>query len=546
MPDADAPRSPSRRALVLSAALLVAACAAVYAETPGFGWVHWDDYDELVDNPALRRGLTPRTVAWAFSLQDGVIYQPVPFLSHALDVTLFGPGPAGPHSVNVALHAASAAALFLLLARATGSLAPSLLSAALWALHPLRAEPVAWVSGRKDLVTFALTLATVAAWAAWCRRPTAGRRLAVAGLFALAVFSKAVVVLLPAALLALDVWPLRRARGVPFRRLVLEKAPLLAIAALAVVPAFLSRLHAGAVRPVSEVGIPLRLTNAAEGFLWYVESTFLPRDLAFYYPLVFRPSVRSIAAGLLLLAVGTAAAVLLIRRAPSLLAGWIWFVVLLAPTIGFVQTGGQRAADRYSYAPAAGLIAGLVFAAHDFLRERRVPRAARTAAGLAGAALAAGFAVSAHAQARTWKDDLSLFGNAAEVTEGNWLAHYNLAASLEAHGDPQGALRHALATLEIAPAWEPALALLPRLYDRLGRGDELLPQALRALRADPRSAFAHVLAGDGALRRGDLRAARGFFGRALALSPTVPGAREGLAALDRAGPVPAEPPPLAP
>ena len=528
-------RAPSRRAITFSVAALGLACVALYSGTARFAFVHWDDFAELVDNPALRGGISLEAFRWAFRFGGGGLFQPLSWLSHALDFTLFGTDPAGPHMVNTALHATNAMLLLLLLRRATGELVPSLLSAALWALHPLRVEPVAWVSGRKDLLAFTLALATVAAYGAFAAKPTPRRRLTVAALFCLALLAKPVVAVLPLALLAVDFWPLGRTAGTPFRDLLREKALLLALAALALVPTILTRLQAGAIRPVSEISIPLRLTNAGAGFLWYVENAFLPRDLAFYYPLVFQPSGRLIAAGLLLFLGGTGVAVLLSKRSPALLAGWTWFVVLLAPTIGFVQTGGQRAADRYSYLPAAGLTAGIVFTVDALLRGRRTLPKARTAAAFGGAALAAAFALSSYAQTATWRNDLALFGNAVEVTEGNWLAHYNLATTLEAHGDFEGALRQALATLDIAPAWEPGLRLLTGLLDRLDRGAELLPHALRAVRASPGSSFAHVLAGDAFRARGDLRAARTFYEKALALPPVDPGARERLASLDAVG-----------
>lgn len=279
----------------------------------------------------------------------------------------------------------------------------------------------------------------------------------------------------------------------------------------------------------ASVTVLLRLTNAGAGLLWYVTSVFWPKDLAFFYPLLPRPSAAPVVLALLLFGAVTLAALSLRRRAPALLAGWAFFLVTLVPTIGFVQTGGQRAADRYSYIPTVGLTAAVVFGLDALARSRRIPPSVPLAAGASGVLVAAVFAVSAHAQAATWKDDVSLFTNAVEVTRDNWLAHHLLAATLSRQGDHEGAARHVLATLEIAPGWEPGLGFLAELYGKAGRSRELLPHLSRGISANPRSAELWRLAGDAFAATGEPGRARAAYERALALDPKDERARAGLA-----------------
>ena len=351
------------------AAVLVLVTAVVFGRALGLPFVSIDDPEYVTANPALRDGLHVATVRWALTTGHAANWHPLTWLSHALDVELFGLAPAGPHAVNVALHCASALLLLLLLRRLTGSLWRSALAAGLFALHPLRVESVAWVSERKDVLSTALWLGTMLAWAGHVRAPSR-RRLALAiGLYALGLMAKPMLVTLPFALLLLDAWPLRRLparQPARDRDLVLEKWPLFALSAAASVVTFLVQRGVGAVRPLSAIPLAERLANGALAVWAYLGKWLWPVGLAVFYPLPERPvGLVPVAAALAGIALVSAAAWRWRARAPHLLVGWLWYLGTLVPVIGLVQVGHQAMADRYTYVPSIGLALAVVWSLPD-------------------------------------------------------------------------------------------------------------------------------------------------------------------------------------
>jgi tetratricopeptide (TPR) repeat protein len=493
-------------------------------------------------------------------------------LSHMLDWRLFGADPAGHHATSVALHAANAALLFALLDATTGAPWRSALAAALFGLHPLRVESVAWVAERKDVLSTLFWLSTTLAYAAWVRRPTRGRYAAVAAGLALGLLAKPMLVTLPAALVLLDHWPLGRLRSA--RDLwprVREKLPLLAIVAAASVATLVVQRRGGAVGSLDVYPLATRLGNAAVSYVAYLRAAAWPVDLAVLYPHPRTVSGGAVAASAALLALVTAA-VLAARRRPYLLVGWLWYLGTLVPVIGLVQVGDVARADRYTYVPLIGVAVAVAWS---------LPAWPRLVAAAAAVVLAA-LALRTRDQIAVWRDSVALFSHALAVEERNPVAHGNLGYALAVRGETDRAIHHLeravalrpdllTARVELGNALHargrvdeaaahyaaavaldgrsaPALTNLGRLLAERGRTAEAVALHERALAADPDSAAAHVNLGTALAGQGRTAEARRHFERAAALEPANAEAHnnlgnmllaegrtaEGLAAIDRA------------
>lgn len=430
-------------------AAIVAALAAlalvVFLPVRGFEFVNYDDPTYVADNPVVRAGLTWHGFTWAFGTFLSGNWHPLTWLSLMADVALFGVDPAGHHLVNVALHAANAALVFLVLARATGQRWRSALVAALFAVHPLHVESVAWISERKDLLSAFFGLLAVGAWVAYARRPSTGRYLAVAAALAAGLACKPMLVTLPVAFLLLDRWPLRRAA--PARALLLEKAPLLLLSVASSAVTFVAQRSGGAVSSLGSVGVGARLANAVLSYGTYLARTVWPAGLAVVYP---HPALTPAGMPWALVAL-SAVALLAISgfvawqwsARPSLAAGWLWYLLTLVPVIGLVQVGPQGLADRYSYLPLIGIFVAIAWAIPD-----AAGRPARRTLAVGGALLAiAAAATAARVQTQYWRDSVTLFRRALAVTRDNATAQRNLGiAYLERrqYGPGIAALRESL------------------------------------------------------------------------------------------------------
>ncbi len=452
---------------LLAAALLVAATVAVYAPVRDFEFLNYDDRLYVVENPLLHSGLRGAVQAFRAPYLDNWI--PLTWLSLALDQRLFGQDPGAYHLGNVGLHALAAAALLLGLERLTGALGRSAFAAAVFALHPLHVESVAWISERKDVLSGLFFALTLLAHAHRAERPDSRARSAlVLAACACGLLAKPMLVTLPAVLLLLDFWPLGRLRSPALRRrALLEKLPLLALAAGTAALALAAQRAAGGTLFGEQLPWGLRALHAAESAVVYLLASFWPAGLAVHYPHpagALAPG-RALACALLLAGL-TAGCLRAARARPYLLVGWLWYLGMLVPVLGFIQVGLQARADRYTYLPQIGLALALSFGAFDLFG--RSPRARRALAGLALAGLAA-LAGASRAQLGHWRDTRSLFERALAVTEGNYYAHNALGGvELEA-GRPAAAEAHYREAIRLAPGWAP-----PRLglaYLRMRSGD---------------------------------------------------------------------------
>jgi Flp pilus assembly protein TadD len=485
-----------------------------------------------------------------------------------LVVELFGAGPGPHHLANVALHVLCSVLLFVLLRAATGFPLRSAFVAALFGLHPLHVESVAWIAERKDVLSTAFWLATMLAWLAWVRGGRLRSYLVALLLFTLGLMSKSMLVTLPCVLLLMDVWPLRRWRGVRVgsdeartaRELLVEKAPLFVLALAFVAITVLAQSRAGAIVPGEAHGLGERSANALVAVAVYLRQTFWPSGLTVFYPYPERLSVLAVLASGLLLAAVSAGAIALRRRAPWWLFGWLWFLGTLLPVLGFVRVGGQAHADRYTYVPHIGLFVAVVFGIAAWLGSRRVGRAVACALGLATLALC--FHLT-RAQTARWRDDMTLFGHAVAVNAENYVAHEKLGGALYREGRLEEAIRHFEEAIRICPghaaahvnlghvlfslqrvaeaeaSFREALRYVPGDPDALsnlgtvlsmqGRAAEGIPLLQEALRIAPEHVDAHQNLATSLSNQGRLEEALHHYSRALALRPGHAMAARGIA-----------------
>lgn len=495
---------------------LVLLVAAVFGQVAGHDFVNLDDGEYVYANPDVLRGLTPATVAWAFTTGHAANWHPLTWLSHALDVTLFGAWAGGHHLTSVALHAANAVLLFLVLSGMTAAAWRSALVAALFAVHPLHVEAVAWVSERKEVLSTLFGLLALGAYHRYSERPGPARMFVVALLLALSLLSKPMWVTLPFVLLLLDYWPL--ARRETAGRLVVEKLPLFALSALSSGLTWFVQSRAGAVAsgafPFSE-----RALNTPIGIVAYLQQALWPAGLAVFYPHPgsLHQVVSRVSAALALGAVSLLllAAFATRRRRPYVCIGLLWYLGTLVPVIGLVQVGLQARADRYTYVPLIGIFVAVAWALGEAIV---VPRMRRAVCGTASAIVVA-LAIVAFRQASLWRDGSVLYRHAITLTAGNWLAWNNLGTTLLDKGEPREALWAFENAVRVIPDYAEAWYNAGVALGQMGEAERALAAYREALRLDPANADAWVNLGVLLTNRGGAREALPAFEQAARIRP---------------------------
>ncbi|MEJ2092421.1 MAG: tetratricopeptide repeat protein [Syntrophobacterales bacterium] len=485
---------------VIICLLLAGAVLLPYIQVKDFDYITFDDNMYVYENPQVLNGLTWTGVKWAFTTQHAGNWHPLTWLSHMLDSQIFGAWAGGPHLTNLLFHLASTLLLFLFWARVTQALWPSALVAALFALHPLHVESVAWVSERKDVLSAFFWIATMWAYAGYAASPSAWRYLAVILLFALGLMAKPMLVTLPFVLLLLDYWPLGRIRGLTpaadlgrgttptagparqgFGRLIFEKIPLFALAFLSCLITLSAQRGGGSVLSLVSWPLAQRFANALVTYVKYVVKMFWPPPLAMYYPLAPVPWWQAAAAGLVLLAV-TTLVLARARRSPYLAVGWLWYLGTMVPVIGLVQVGGQAMADRYTYIPFIGLflmVAWGIFELTASWRRQKIILAVGAAVTLAACWWAT------WVQVGYWRNSETLFTHTIRVTGPNYIAYHHLGTDMVNRGHLDQAIALYRKTLAIAPSYAPAYNNLGCVYARQGNFAEAVPYLKQAIRLAP-------------------------------------------------------------
>jgi tetratricopeptide (TPR) repeat protein len=503
------------RAVLLAAGLVLATLAA-YASVARNDFIHIDDNTYVTDNPHVQAGLSLGTLAWAFTTSRGANWHPLTWLSHALDCQLFGLHPAGHHLTSLLLHVVSAVWLFFLLRRATSSTGRSAFVAALFALHPLHVESVAWVAERKDVLSGLLWMATLWSYLRWVELPGAGRYALVLLLYALGLLAKPMLVTLPFVLLLLDLWPLSRMSMIWPR--VREKLPLFALAVAASVITFFVQRAQGAMAGGAKIPLGLRIENALVSTVAYVAQTVWPARLGFFYPHPLEAyPVWQVAGSALLLAAASVVAFLTLRTRPYVAVGWLWFLGMLVPVIGLVQVGTQARADRYTYLPLIGLSIAVAWGAFDLAGRARWGRIALAAGAVA---LAASWAILTSVQVGHWKNDRTLYEREVALLPDNAAAHGMLGmVHLR-----ERRLDQAIAEYKIALSLEPKYAQGHSNYgmalELQGNKHEALAEYQRAVAFDPNLAEAHFNLGNIYHDLGRFEEAQGCYRQALRLNPS--------------------------
>ena len=529
--------------------------ALPYLHGIGNSFIEFDDPEYVTRNIHVLKGLTWDGLGWALTTFHQGNWHPLTWLSHMAVVSLCGIDPRGHHLANILLHSLNAALLYVALARLTGAPGSSAFVAALFGVHPFHVESVAWVAERKDLLAGLFFMLVLLAYERYVRRGTAVRLAAVAAFLALGLAAKPMLVTVPLVLLLLDLWPLGRTC---WKKLLLEKTPLLALVLISSVVTFLAQREGGAVVDLESLPLEIRLPNAVVAYAVYLVKTVWPSHLVLYYPIAEHPWWQIIGSMLLLAALSWAALVRF-RRAPYLAVGWFWFAGMLVPVIGVIQVGGQAFADRYTYLPLVGLFIAAAWGVPGLL-PARWNRAA--VLGIASGAVVVVLVAVSWVQVGYWKDSQTIFRRTLSFTSGNWLmknnlgtalidagkideamvqfredillrpdypnAHYNLGVVLSARGRQEEALAEIREALRLQPDFPEARDTLGNMLAALGKSDEAAIQLREALRFKPDYPEARNDLGNLLLGAGKLDEAMTHYREALRLKPDYPEAHVNL------------------
>lgn len=502
----------------------------VYWQVGGHQFINLDDDVYVYENQPVRAGLTARGVGWAFKTFNASNWHPLTWLSHMMDVQLFGLNPGRHLYTNLVLHILNTLLLFLALRRMTGAIWRSSFVALLFALHPLHVESVAWVAERKDVLSTFFWMLTLVAYSFYAERPASWRRymLVVAGL-ALGLMAKPMLVTLPFVLLLLDWWPLKRLRwqradgpgelwsqSLP---LVREKLPLFALVAASSVVTYLAQTYGGAVKSLTRFPLSVRLPNVVAAYAGYIGKMFWPSGLAVYYPYqISRPAWQTWGAALFIAGM-TTLVIWAARKRGYLLTGWLWYLGTLIPVIGLVQVGEQAMADRYTYVPLVGLFLAIVWGAADALAKWSHQRIVTAFAAVVLTITLCGLTWW---QVRHWRDNFTLYEHTLSVTNDNYVINNNLGYALSRAGRRAEGIEHLNEALRIKPDFFEAHNSLGAALTEEKRLDEALTHFEAAIRITPDDPKVHSNMGAALGSMNRLDEAAIHLNEALRLDPNYP------------------------
>lgn len=540
---------------------LIVITAAVYCRVTSFDFVNYDDGVYVITNSHVKAGLTLPNIRYAFTFTQDANWIPLTWISLMLDG---GSDPAIYHRTNLILHIANSLLLFAFLEALTGMRWRSAMVAALFAIHPLHVESVAWVSERKDVLSTLFLMLTLLAYVWYASRPSRGRYIAVIGLFALGLMSKSMLVTLPLVMLLLDFWPLRRAvesgkRKVERRKhpaeafsfplstfdLLREKLPLLALSAAVSITTYLAQKHGGAVGTLEAYPLGVRLANAFVSYFAYLGKMVWPAKLASLYPHPGRSiPAWQVATCVIAFIVVTLAAIRSARRRPYFTVGWLWYVITLIPVIGIVQVGQQAMADRYTYITLIGIFIVIVWTAAEWVPQTK----ARTPTlAIVAATVILALSLRAHSQTLVWSDNITFFTHAVSITRHNRIASHNLVLAHKDVGDKlfdENRLDEAIYHFRKALAIDPRMAMIHRktvayirnrlgtAYGMQGKFGLAREQFLAALQADKDCVDALCNLTKMALDAGNLPEAIRYAERANRIAPNNPAVRRAVAVVN--------------
>jgi protein O-mannosyl-transferase len=541
--------------IVLVSLAIVSLNVIIYAPSLNYDFLHYDDPIYVSENIEVARGLTEQGVLWAFTTGRAANWHPLTWLSHMLDVQLYGMTAARHHLTNMALHIANSLLLFWLLFRTTRRRPQSAVVALLFAVHPLHVESVAWIAERKDVLSALFWMLTFHAYVSYVRRPLHRHRLAVFSIFLLGLMAKPMLATLPFILLLFDIWPLHRVSLKAGQRkvwlqLFLEKIPLFSLSVLSSIVTIVAQWRGGAVQNLEMLSLSQRAANAVVSYVMYLVQMLWPMNLIAYYSYE-PPSLGLVAISVLILASISALAIQFAKRYPCILVGWMWYLFTLLPVIGLIQVGEQSRADRYTYIPLIGifiLVAWGVSQLFTFRRYRGI------VLGIAAGILVCSLTILARRQVYYWESDFSLWQHAVQEMPRNHFARINLGTALFVRGDWTAAVdqyREALLlrpnsaeacnglgivlskkgllseaersyreALRIKPNFAEAHANMGALLGTLGKYEDAISEFQAALKLDPQKAEIHYNLGFALAKQDKVDEAIAHYNKALEIKPS--------------------------
>jgi tetratricopeptide (TPR) repeat protein len=556
---------------------LAALTITAFLQLDGCDFINFDDPSYVSENVHIQNGVTLEAVRWAFTTAYQANWHPLTWMSHMLDVQLFGLNARGHHLTNLFFHVANTILLFLIFYRMTKAPWKSAFVAALFAIHPLHVESVAWVAERKDVLSTFFWMLTVGAYIHYVEHPRLKNYLAVPALFVLGLMAKPMLVTLPFVLLLLDFWPLQRlqgawsmeqaarsesqntdlereplsaskrkrksakkrvAQGAPpspmlpllsgtgpylfacsrlrVKKLLLEKIPLFVLAALSCAATYTAQAKGGAVKSLQSFPLGDRIANAFVSYIVYIWKTIWPSDLAVYYPHSGFLSPWQVLGAIFLLGAVTTGVLLRAKRFPYLATGWLWFAGTLVPVIGIVQVGNQAMADRYAYIPLIGLFVMAAWGIPELLRKWRYRKEALIASS--ALVLSSLFAVT-WTQVGYWQNSITLYDHALKVSAFNDVIRYNLGLAYAKLADLRQAIDNYDRAIEINPGYVDAYVSRGIVYDELHSFARAIEDFDRAVKIDPECAYAYNDRGAAYAKLGNAGQAIEDYGRAINANP---------------------------
>ncbi len=507
-----------KRFVVLICVTLALVTFVAFEQVRSFEFVIYDDADYVTENPPVKAGLTHRSVIWAFTTNHSSNWHPLTWISHMLDCHLFGLKAGMHHLTNLFIHIANTLLLFWVLKVMTGALWQSGFVAAMFALHPLHVESVAWVSERKDVLSVFFWLLTMAAYVRYVKRPDVRGYLFVVLFFALGLLAKPMLVTLPFALLLLDYWPLGRFQsGKDMDRLVREKIPLFALAVVSCMITFAVQQRAGVMEFGKGIPLNFRVLNGLVAYISYIAKMVYPSGLAVLYPhpgeslQMWQPIIS-----LLIFAGVSAGIIYSAQRHRFLLVGWLWYIGTLVPVIGLVQVGPQAMADRYTYLPSVGIFIIAAWGAAEILAKWRYKQ---KALAVTAVVVLAAMLICTRLQLRYWQNSVTLCERAISINEKNPLMHNNLGVALMSWGELDKAATHLSRAVQIVPDYENAYYNLGNVFHLQDNFDEAIVQYRRALELNPEDTDAHNNIGTALQLQGRVNEAIVHYRQAVKLRP---------------------------
>ncbi|MBI9110766.1 tetratricopeptide repeat protein [Maridesulfovibrio ferrireducens] len=513
---------------IATAVILVALVLIVYSQCGNFELVTYDDTSYVTDNERVMQGVSAENVSWAFSSFQLSNYHPLTVVSHMIDTSLFGDSAGARHLVSVFLHLVNVLLLFFFLLKATsgleeGGLVPSFFVAALFAVHPVHVESVAWVSERKDVLCTFFWLLSMISWLDWVKSKKMSSYALTFFFTGMGILAKPMVVTLPAVLLLLDFWPLGRIDlkknpVAKFIKLAIEKLPLVLLSVLSSVLTFMAQKGGGAMQSSESFPLGLRFSNALVSWCSYLRELVFPLDLAVFYPYPQDIAIwKPVSAALFIIAVSVVC-IRYIKNAPFVAVGWFWYVGTLVPVIGLVQVGDQAMADRYAYIPFIGLYMATCFGVACLVKKGCIPAKFAVSAGVVVVLV---LLAGAYTQAGYWQNSESLYERALSVTENNHHMHYNYANLLERKNESGKAAQHFRAAIKADPSHYKAMTNLANIYSKRGELVSAMELYHRALQVNPDYSTAYANRGIVNHKQGKLDEALRDYKKALELAPRL-------------------------